>query len=165
VNTDITGVFRGTWREAKEAGVSKFFTGRPCKHGHLTFRRVSANGGCALCIDIRAKEWRKGKTDRNAYKRVIRWRAKNKTRWVVQRRAYKARKRGADGSYTADDIRILQKQQKHKCANKKCAKDIRRKFHIDHKHPLVKGGSNWRSNLQLLCPKCNLSKGSKLITE
>lgn len=31
--------------------------------------------------------------------------------------------------------------------------------HIDHIWPLSQGGSNLAHNLQLLCPRCNLSKG------
>lgn len=33
------------------------------------------------------------------------------------------------------------------------------KFHIDHMDPVVRGGSNEESNLQLLCGSCNLRKG------
>lgn len=33
--------------------------------------------------------------------------------------------------------------------------------HIDHKHPVVRGGGNKRSNLALACVKCNLEKGRK----
>lgn len=36
------------------------------------------------------------------------------------------------------------------------------KFHVDHLIPLAKGGCNDPSNLQLLCDKCNLSKGSRI---
>lgn len=31
-------------------------------------------------------------------------------------------------------------------------------WHIDHKHPISKGGSNDRSNLTLACRSCNLAK-------
>jgi 5-methylcytosine-specific restriction endonuclease McrA len=32
---------------------------------------------------------------------------------------------------------------------------------VDHVLPLSRGGSNGPENLQLLCPKCNLVKGSR----
>lgn len=34
-------------------------------------------------------------------------------------------------------------------------------YHRDHIIPLVKGGAHEDSNIQLLCPTCNLSKGGK----
>lgn len=35
-------------------------------------------------------------------------------------------------------------------------------FHVDHIKPISKGGDEWDlSNLELSCPKCNLSKGAK----
>lgn len=33
-------------------------------------------------------------------------------------------------------------------------------FHIDHKKPVSRGGLNNSSNLQLLCPVCNLKKST-----
>ena len=36
-------------------------------------------------------------------------------------------------------------------------------LHIDHKIPIVKGGKSVESNLWVLCDKCNLSKGKKII--
>lgn len=54
----------------------------------------------------------------------------------------------------------LMSLQKSKCAC--CKVDLRKSgHHLDHIIPLVLGGSNRDSNIQLLCPKCNLSKGSK----
>lgn len=36
-------------------------------------------------------------------------------------------------------------------------------FHVDHINPISNGGEEWElSNLELSCPKCNLSKGSKI---
>lgn len=36
-------------------------------------------------------------------------------------------------------------------------------LHIDHKIPIAKGGKSVESNLWVLCDKCNLSKGKKII--
>jgi len=35
--------------------------------------------------------------------------------------------------------------------------------HIDHIHPLSKGGTNDLSNLTVACPSCNLKKGAKIL--
>ena len=35
--------------------------------------------------------------------------------------------------------------------------------HLDHKTPLMHGGSSARENLQALCARCNLSKGTKAL--
>lgn len=40
-----------------------------------------------------------------------------------------------------------------------------RVYHIDHKIPLAKGGSNLEENLHLLCAGCNLSKGSLTVED
>jgi len=46
----------------------------------------------------------------------------------------------------------------------KCNKKVKpNDFHVDHIHPICKGGKEWDlNNLELSCPKCNLEKGSKL---
>lgn len=87
------------------------------------------------------------------------WRAANPDQAATKVRKYRARKRGADGTHTAGDVRGLMKAQKCMCAV--CRVDITDAYHVDHIMPLVLGGSNDRTNLQLLCPSCNTSKGGK----
>jgi hypothetical protein len=43
--------------EAKALGLKSFFTGKPCKHGHVAERYVSSRG-CVECDRARALEWR-----------------------------------------------------------------------------------------------------------
>jgi 5-methylcytosine-specific restriction endonuclease McrA len=71
----------------------------------------------------------------------------------------RARERNAVGSYTIEQIADLARKQNYKCAN--CLKSIRKGFHRDHIVPLSRGGSNYISNIQLLCASCNCSKHNK----
>lgn len=56
----------------------------------------------------------------------------------------------------AETLMVL---QKGKC--RICKKSLDRGCHLDHIVPLVKGGTHSDSNIQLLCPACNYSKGAK----
>lgn len=83
-----------------------------------------------------------------------RWEVENpgKRRAINQNR--RSREINAEGRFTADDIALITKAQGGKCAC--CGK--KRKLTIDHIKPLTKGGSNWPSNIQMLCQPCNSSK-------
>lgn len=179
-------------QEARLVGASTYFTGRPCKHGHLSERYVS-NGHCKVCVDIRHKQWRKDFPEKTnaisqrwkkknkdalaAYKKAynakfpeknaacaVRYRKRNPQKIRAWSRSYKAKKASAEGHHTAADIdRIWQHQSCHCNA---CACELTKTgFHVDHIVAISKGGTNWPDNLQLLCPACNLSKGDKDFTE
>ena len=42
-------------KEAKEKGLTRYFTGKPCKHGHIADRWVSG-GGCSECKRLKAEK-------------------------------------------------------------------------------------------------------------
>ena len=74
--------------------------------------------------------------------------------------------RGAEGKFTAADIDAIFKQQRGKCAyfgkRSDClGKITKRTMHRDHIVPVIDGGSNWPSNIQLTCKTCNLRKSAK----
>lgn len=118
------------------------------------------------------KEWRVANADRRA-KTNREWRAANLERhtklsrlWYknnpdkVRARAHarRARKRNAVGKFNHKDVAQLYANQGGLCL---CGTTLFN-YHVDHKTPLSRGGSNWPDNLQLLCAPCNDSKGSKL---
>ena len=87
----------------------------------------------------------------------------NPEKCAARKRNRRARKRSAEGKHTSADIRAIFESQRGLCANcqSKLFKSGKNKFHVDHIMPLALGGSNWPSNLQCLCPSCNLKKSAK----
>ena len=51
-----------TRKEAKEQGAKYYYTGEPCKHGHIALRKTK--GSCVECLKI---EWEKGNETRSEY--------------------------------------------------------------------------------------------------
>ena len=64
-----------TRQEAKEKGLSRYFTGKPCKRGHIDERQIR-DGYCVSCANQVAREsWRKN-DKRKKY--LQEWKRKNK---------------------------------------------------------------------------------------
>lgn len=49
-------------KEAKEKGLKRYFTGKPCKHGHVSERHVS--GICIVCGNERQRQYQQDNKDR-----------------------------------------------------------------------------------------------------
>src|SRR5665647_1750114 len=67
---------------------------------------------------------------------------------------------GNGGSYTVDELNALFEQQEGFCfyCGELLYASFETTFHIDHKIPLSRGGSNNIENIALSCAACNLSK-------
>ncbi len=150
------------------------YIGRPCPYGHPGLRYTYNSS----CVDCTLEKNRSNKA-RKVQNRE-RWRTKNHHRMkeirarqyknnptprklgAIRRRAMKVK---APGHFYQSDIDSLLDKQKEICAAPHCNTSLSITFHIDHRKPLSRGGSNWPKNLQLLCPFCNDSKGSKTMEE
>ena len=87
------------------------------------------------------------------------WKINNPEKWRVAWTNAKSRRRGAEGKFSQQDVIDLMTSQKGQCVY--CKEDIKAKYHIDHITPISRGGTNYRNNLQLLCPFCNISKNNR----
>lgn len=56
------------------------------------------------------------------------------------------------------DLGRMMCEQDGKCAY--CGELLSGPYHIDHKTPVSRGGTNDVSNLHLTCPRCNMKKGA-----
>lgn len=115
----------------------------------------------------------KRKVKRNEYLRA--WRSANpeKTREhsrrhkssALQSRVYTSRRRAHKlaslGRHTKSDVVLQYQSQKGLCWW--CGKPLDpKKYHVDHRVPLSKGGSDDARNICITCPRCNLSKHDKM---
>lgn len=104
-----------TWREAARYSATYYFTGKPCKHGHLS-PRFASNKACVACEKARTtlltpdardhlrEQRRKHEESRRDRKREYAriWYKRNKERIKQQRRAhpnFKRRMRSANEQY------------------------------------------------------------------
>lgn len=86
------------------------------------------------------------------------WKKNNMVLLRVYASNRRARERNAEGTFTRDDVKALLLLQKKTCIV--CRQHLT-EYHVDHKVPLHRGGTNDPSNLQILCPTCNVRKGAK----
>ncbi len=135
--------------------------GRTPEQVSFSKKSSSPDGLQSTCIDCQAV-YRLEKRDHKA-EYITQWRKDNpqKHRAIKQRR--RARNRGAEGVFTDADIQSIYEQQQGVCAY--CQIPLNGIYHIDHIHPLSRGGSNWPDNLACACGHCNTSKGNRLISE
>ena len=88
------------------------------------------------------------------------WYRANRDRVQANVLRYQARKRKATGDYTPEDIQLIGDRQGWRCWY--CQEDCKDNYHIEHRVPISRGGSNDPSNIVISCPTCNLSKRDKL---
>lgn len=165
-----------TRAEAKALGLKRYFTGEPCIYGHIEERHV-CDFQCLECGRIKARGFRKKHSTRYRLytkrwirdnpdkisvirtRAMLKWRTNNPNKVQAERSARRARKLGAEGSHSEEDIRQLRSKQKA-CAG--CGVSLYFVHGtIDHIKALVNGGTDNPDNLQLLCQPCNDSKHVK----
>ena len=172
--------------DALANGFKRYFTGKPCRCGHVCERHTS-NRLCFMCNREHKEAWyaanpEKVKEGRANYRennkdKLVKisaaYRKKHKDNIASANAAYRAanpekmrcfdharraRKRNTEGQHTAADVQRIFAAQRGKCAH--CRISIKAGYHVDHIQPISRGGANWPRNLQMLCAPCNLRKSA-----
>lgn len=110
---------------------------------------------------------RHNERNRNSYaknrtatiERTSRYRKANPDKVKTHKMNRRAKERSCEGTHNDNDIKAIWEKQNGLCNY--CSADLAIAFDVDHRMPLALGGTNFPTNLQLLCPSCNRSKGAK----
>ena len=165
-------IFKTTRKEAKINNDLYYFTGKPCKHGHVS-KRFTSCGACVGCLTVyrksdperelkRVTAYNK-KHPKKARIRSLKWRATNKGRGSANASAAKRRAailKRTPAWLSNDDKREIELIYKIAA---RVSKETGIKYHVDHKVPLqgeTVCGLHVPDNLQLLKAFDNLSKGN-----
>lgn len=135
------------------------------------WRRRNPNKASEYCKNYREanpdkilksrKKWRSNNKEK-IYQSDGNYRLLNKDKINSFIRNRRARKRNSEGFHSEKDIQQILLNQNYLCNGCFCYLS---EYEIDHIIPLIRGGTNWPSNLQALCPHCNASKSSKTMEE
>lgn len=164
--------------EAKAKSLKRYFTGNPCKNGHVAQRQVS-NGCCVTCQQQRVKEWlvsnkdiavaaqkRWSKKNKEKHLEVSRqWKKKNPAKTAFNNSKRKAAKKQRCPSWLTEDDWWFINELYDLAALRTKATGV--KWHVDHIIPLLgKGvsGLHVPSNLRVIPASENMSKGNRYIT-
>lgn len=134
---------------------ARYFTGKPCKNGHLSERSV-ANRTCLECH--KEKMNARQTTNRENARTIDKKYYDNRTPERKRFRQVIHHKYRAEGELSHDIYDVLFAKQNGLC--NMCADPFTKTADIDHILGIRNGGLNVDSNVQLLCRSCNVSKGS-----
>jgi hypothetical protein len=96
-----------TRQDAREQGLTRYFTGKPCKRGHLS-ERMTSNGSCWECVWLwqqmpnnkarkskKQKKWRRDNPDKveEMRKRTKRWKNTHWLEYKAKQKAWRLRNR------------------------------------------------------------------------
>lgn len=90
-----------------------------------------------------------------------RWERDNPEKTRLKCRQRYARKKGATGSHTVNDVLAQLEAQQRRCwwCRGKISGD---RYHVDHRIALANGGSDAPENIVIACPECNVRKSAKM---
>ena len=168
-------------KQAQEQGLKFYFTGKPCKHGHVSERRT-ANGHCVVCqkeydreyhldnqekIRLRVKKWKQDNPEK-ARANNAKWYHENlekaracTAKWAQknpEKRSAREAKRRAIKKGWIDNWTPTQKLEVEIIYAE--AALIGPNFEVDHIVPLAKGGSHTADNLQIITKAHHAPKGA-----
>lgn len=171
--------------EARASGAVRYFTGVPCKNGHVAERQTS-NRGCVVCLHERSRAYLAANYDRvhalQLDSQRVR-RAVDPAKHIAEVRAWQIanpdKRRTTHRKWKAanpDKVRADRSARRGKVRGQMCGCCTAADFaivyeaarltgtEVDHVIPIALGGLHCTMNMQLLTPEAHLEKSRKDIS-
>ena len=144
----------GEFYRHPRAGDGHFSSCKDCRKAYQRTRPREA------IVEIERRRNQKAARKAHLARNLKRWRRENPLKAAAQRDRSRALRLNAEGSYTAEEFLALCEKYGNVCL--RCGSGD---FPLtpDHVIPLSLGGSNWISNIQPLCRRCNSRKNMRII--
>ena len=134
-------------KQALARGLPRYFTGKPCKRGHVAERRTLK--GC--CMQCRSEDREIWAADFSAMP----------PRSPAKKRAQRAKRRALKKN-SAAAVGSCKKALDAIYAARACITKLTGiEHHVDHRVPLALGGAHHQDNLWIVTASYNLSKGAR----
>ena len=125
-------------KEAKVSGLKHYYTGEPCKRGHIEQRLVSTCQ-CCKCLYLGLKQWRTNNREESR-RRDLKWKANNRERMKECGRA----------RYALNPEKYVEKTKRYYRKNSEYVRLKRKKYHYrirnnpEYKAAVALRGKKWR---------------------
>lgn len=143
-------------RKSALSNSGTLYHGTPCKKCGNTIRRVY-NHACRECAQQASREYMQRNKDRQK-EYIKEWQRKNKHHLNAACSKYRAKVREQTPN-NADQRAILAIYEE--C--RRITEETGILHHVDHIHPISKGGLHHQDNLQILTATDNIRKGAKVL--
>jgi len=145
----------------------KTYAGSPCRNCANTLRYVNGNS-CIHCMAVRVRSAAKKEYDKNYHvahankklQAALEWSKLNPDKRSAISFTYDSKRRAIkkEGVGAKELFAWVNKQEK---VCYWCDVVCETSYHIDHYHPLAKGGKHELDNLVIACSACNITKNAK----
>ena len=138
-----------TRAEAKRRGLKRYFTGKPCKHGHVA-ERLLINGSCCECCRLKTAKFREENPEL-ARKKYREWKAQNPEKAKAATAAWRECNpdkvlQHAKNGYAKHRVKRLAWQAVYNARNKEHVLARIKKWRNEHPQNVKKNNRTWYLN-------------------
>lgn len=165
-----------THKEAKEKGLKRYYTGKPCKHGHVA-ERYTFYKDCVVCKNEYNKRWAKQNPEKHLQITKA-WQSRNKEKVRTMARDYQKRNKHRAAANVTKRRALKEKATLKNIKGREflhiydACKTLQTQtgveHHVDHYYPLHGDticGLHVPWNLQVITAEENRAKGNKMPEE